>query len=605
MFDLQSGTGARANTRHDCVDDRIRPAGGASRRLGGVLFCGAAFGALIAMSAGGAQAATAHHKKAVHKKAVAHAASASETRMTALVSEVKDLQDSLAAERAARMQLQSQVEQASAAANAAQQQVQTAQAQEADANAALIQSIPTAVAQEVDKVKPKTDGIYFKGVKITPGGFLEAANVYRQHNTANDISTGLNTIPFPQTRQGHLGEDLFTPRQSRISGLVEGKPTSDITLSMYGEFDFQGAAQSSNSNETNGYVLRIRHLYGTIDWADSGWHFLAGQTFSLVTLDSKGITPRNEVTPTTIDGEYTVGFTWTRQPGVRITKDLFDKSVWIAVAAENPQTTFTGTVPTGVINTINNGQGFFAGDTGALTTTTANGVVTGVGGVAPATQSLNQIPDFIGKIATEQDLYGHHIHAEVFGLARSFYEQLGNLKSNSITTGAFGAGLIAVVIPGWVDVQATGMTGKGIGRYGSGQLPDATFSTNGHIQPIEETIALIGGTLHATKTTDIYTYAGEEHDNRAAYGTIGYGNPLAVNTGCEVQASTATCTGNTRLLEELSTGFWQRLYSGPWGQARIGVQYSYVERNAFSGVGGAPAAHENMIFTSFRYYPFQ
>ena len=567
------------------------------------LFRGAALGAIVALGAGlGAQAATTAHKKPAHKKA--HVAAAAHP--SALEVEVQELRASLAAETAARQQLQAQVQQAQASAQAAQEQIQTAQAQDADATAAIIQSIPTTVADAVDKVKPKTDGIYFKGVKITPGGFLEAANVYRQHATANDISTALNTIPFPQTRQGHLSEDKFTPRQSRISGLVEGKPNSDITLSMYGEFDFQGAAQSSNSNETNGFVLRIRHLYGAIDWADSGWHFMAGQSFSLVTLDSKGITPRNEVTPSTIDGQYTVGFTWTRQPGVRITKDLFDKSVWLAVAAENPQTTFSGTVPSGVISTINNGQGFFAGDTGTLATTTnSSGAVTAVSGVAPATQSLNHVPDFIAKAAVEEDVAGHHIHAEVFGMARSFYEQLASFKTNDITTGAFGAGLLAQVVPGWFDFQASGLTGKGIGRYGSGQLPDATYNTNGHIEPIQETIALLGGTLHATKTLDFYGYGGEEHENRAAYGSIGYGNPLANNSGCEIQASTLACSGNTKLLEELSTGFWQRLYVGPWGQARFGLQYSYIERNAFSGVGGAPAAHENMIYTSFRYYPFQ
>jgi hypothetical protein len=161
------------------------------------------------------------------------------------------------------------------------------------------------------------------------------------------------------------------------------------------------------------------------------------------------------------------------------------------------------------------------------------------------------------------------------------------------------------VVPNWFDLQASGLTGKGIGRYGSGQLPDVTFDTHGVIRPIEETIVLVGGIVHATRTLDLWAYGGEEHDNRTAYGSIGYGNPLAVNTGCETEGSALTCTGNTRLLGELSTGFWQKLYVGPWGQARVGLQYSYIERNAFSGVGGAPDAHENMLYTSFRYYPFQ
>src|SRR6202012_1162422 len=98
-----------------------------------------------------------------------------------------------------------------------------------------------------------------------------------------------------QSRPGHLQELRFTARQSRISALIEGKPTSDLTLSAYSEFDFQAAAQSANSNETNSYNPRIRHIYATADWVGSGWHLLAGQTWTLATLNAMGVTPRNEV----------------------------------------------------------------------------------------------------------------------------------------------------------------------------------------------------------------------------------------------------------------------------------------------------------------------
>ena len=550
----------------------------------------ASFGVgLVVAFAGMADASAAVHKK------VARHPRAETAAMTALLAKVDQLQADLAAETAARRRLEAQLSQTSTTAQAAQAQAQTAQdkvravetAQASDS--AAIQTLPSVVSQEVAKNKPKTDALYFKGVTITPGGFLELAAVGRARNTANDVSTALNTIPYPQGRPGHLQEFRFTPRQSRVSALVEGKPNADTTLSMYGEFDFQGAAQSANSNETNSFNPRIRHLYGTIDWAGSGWHFLAGQTFSLVTLDSKGITPRNEVIPLTIDGQYTTGFTWTRQPGVRITKDLFDKSLWIAVAAENPQTTFSGAVPAGVINTINNGQGFYAGATNA--------------GVA-ATQSVNHIPDIIGKVAVEETFAGHHVHAEVLGMARSFYEQLPTFTSRDTTTGAFGAGLTAQIIPGLFDIQASGLTGRGIGRYGSGQLPDATLDSNGDIVPIKETIVLVGGIVHVTPLLDLWVYGGQEREKGVASGTFGYGNPVFINTCCETEGSGLPCSGNTRVLQELSAGFWRKFYVGPWGQTRVGLQYSYIERDGFAGVGGAPTARENMVYVSFRYYPF-
>ncbi|HEX4712203.1 MAG TPA: hypothetical protein VH222_17290, partial [Phenylobacterium sp.] len=314
---------------------------------------GSALAAILAFCAAAPAEAAPPHKKPAHK-------AARKDHMAALASDVQALKDSLAAETAARQALQTQVQAASARAEAAEAAASSARSELAAFQDAQIKTIPAQVAAEVQKERP-TDAFYMRGVKITPSGYIELAGIYRDHNLANDVGTAFNTIPFPQIPQGHMAEYRFSARQSRIAALVEGKPTSDITLSAYGEFDFLGAAQTANSNESNSYNPRIRQLYGAIDWADSGWHFLAGQAYSLAVLDSKGITPRNEVIPVTIDNQYNVGFVWTRQPGVRLTKDLLDKQLWISLSLENPQSTFSGTLPPGVIFTINNGLGFYAG----------------------------------------------------------------------------------------------------------------------------------------------------------------------------------------------------------------------------------------------------
>ncbi len=375
---------------------------------------------------------------------------------------------------------------------------------------------------------------------------------------------------------------------------------------MYGEFDFQGGAQTANYNESNSFNPRVRHLYGTVDWNDSGWHLLGGQTWSLATLNSKGITPRNEVTPPQIDAQYVPGFVWTRQPQVRLTKD-FGKTLWLAVSVENPETTFTGSVPATVVNTINNGSGIYAGDTGTLSVTTANGVTT-VSGVAPATQSLNHIPDVVAKAAYEANVYGHSVHAEVFGIGRAFTDRLTTTNSESnVYGGGFGFGLIVPVLPGLLDMQASGLTGKGIGRYGSSQLPDVTFRADGRIEPIQETDFLAGATLHATKMLDIYAFGGEEKDKRQAYNAVG--NPFGFGTGAYSNAGCFTeggsCSAATRFVEQGTIGFWDKLYVGPYGRLQIGVQYSYTERHSFADLAGRqPIASDNMIFTSLRYYPF-
>ncbi len=61
---------------------------------------------------------------------------------------------------------------------------------------------------------------------------------------------------------------------------------------------------------------------------------------------------------------------------------------------------------------------------------------------------------------------------------------------------------------------------------------------------------------------------------------------------------------------------WDKLYRGSYGEVRVGVQYSYTRRDFFAGttnIDGVPTAaaplvsakaSENIIETSFRYYPF-
>ena len=123
---------------------------------------------------------------------------------------------------------------------------------------------------------------------------------------------------------------------------------------------------------------------------------------------------------------------------------------------------------------------------------------------------------------------------------------------------------------------------------------------------------MVGLTWHATRALDLYVFGGREHEdskffNGALNGStqhIGYGNPVFVNTGCFSYTLTSTCTGNIQTSEQVTAGLWDTAYSGDFGKLKIGLQYSYTEEDAFLGVGGAPHTSDNMIFTSFRYYPF-
>ena len=73
------------------------------------------------------------------------------------------------------------------------------------------------------------------------------------------------------------------------------------------------------------------------------------------------------------------------------------------------------------------------------------------------------------------------------------------------------------------------------------------------------------------------------------------------------------CTANR--VQEFTVGFWQDIYKGDLGRARVGVQYEYVQLNLFSGATAIPGMaastvntglnpNNNIVFFSLRYYPF-
>jgi hypothetical protein len=65
---------------------------------------------------------------------------------------------------------------------------------------------------------------------------------------------------------------------------------------------------------------------------DCGFYLLAGQTFSLATLESKGMNPQQERIPLVIDGQYVPGFSWTRNPQLRFVK-RFGETLALGVPA--------------------------------------------------------------------------------------------------------------------------------------------------------------------------------------------------------------------------------------------------------------------------------
>ncbi len=133
-------------------------------------------------------------------------------------------------------------------------------------------------------------------IKVTLGGFIEAATIYRSRDEFSDVGSSFGTIPFKDIATSRTSEFHETARQSRLSLLAEGDFDKNTLLAAYFETDFLGASTLSNNGESNSYVLRIRHLYTTVDKPDWHIHFLAGQTWSMATAFKEGLTTGTQYT---------------------------------------------------------------------------------------------------------------------------------------------------------------------------------------------------------------------------------------------------------------------------------------------------------------------
>jgi hypothetical protein len=457
--------------------------------------------------------------------------------------------------------------------------------------------------------------LHFKGITLTPGGFMAAETVWRQKALASDVNTPFNSVPFGGSSQSDLSEFFGSGRQSRVSLLAEGKLKS-AKLTGYVEADFLSAGVTSNNNQSNSYTLRQRQVWGQAALND-GWSFTGGQMWSLVTETKNGVDNRSEALPMVIDAQYTAGFSWARQFGFRVAKDFGDK-FWLAFSVENPQATLTAHGTT---------DNFVLGGPG-----TSGGLYNAFNG----TYSFNPLPDFVVKGVFQPT---KTVHMEVFGLVSQFRDRifpcagasstapcdgatapttLGAFNSSS-TGGGLGANLRVNLFNNHVTAGIHFLGGNGVGRYGTVGLSDATARPDGHLALIRSYQSL--GTLeYHAKKFDIYSNVGGEYAERnavlnaAGTGGVGYGSPLFSNSGCatETLPTTATgfapgapgsCTGDTRNLVEGTVGFWYRFYKGPKGTIQWGPQFSYIVRNTWYGATGiSPHVDEPMVLTSFRYY---
>jgi len=600
---------------------------------------------------------------------------------TLTAADVQSLKDAIAAQQAALARQQQQiqelrdelhrkdqgVQQAQSAATDAAAKADAAQAQASqqqqtvgelktdvtDLKANLANTVVT--VQETQKIASESPtAIHFKGITVSPGGFLAAETVWRSRALAADVNTPFNSVTMPGASASNMSEFFGSGRQSRISMLAEGRLAS-VKLSGYVEADFLSAGVSSNNNQSNSYSLRQRQAWGQAAF-DNGLTFTGGQMWSLVTETKHGVDNRTEALPMTIDAAYTAGFSWARQYGVRLSKN-FNNKVWAAVSVEESQET---------LSTHNNVNNFLVGSAGAgggvyngAVTTCTTSVNSSGAPVTTCTNaanySFNPSPDIIAKLVFEPG-FGHY---EIFGVFSRFRDRVFPCEdvSASATTpcgtgttpgvanasdafnssrngGGIGANARFSFANKHIDFGLHAVGGSGIGRYGASGLADASVRANGTLALIKNYQGLATLEWHGPKL-DFYLNAGAEYNSRTAgfdpitgkY--VGYGSPFFNNLGCSTETGPGPggflpgglggCTADTRVLVEGTAGFWWKLYDGSRakvnkdglqenkankGRIQFGPQYSYVTRNAWSGSSypNEPHGIDNLFFTSFRYY---
>lgn len=445
-------------------------------------------------------------------------------------------------------------------------------------------------------------------VKLTFGGFIEAAYIDRNVDEVADV--GSKFAPIWATSDAYyLTDNRFSARQSRLSLLAQGPNIGSGHMDAYYEGDFLGAAVTANSTESNSYTPRIRQVFA--QWVgDSGFTFLGGQAWSLVTQGTynNGITARKENTPLTIDAQYVPGFNWTRNPQFRFV-EKFSDMFSLGLSLESPATIFGGKQPGSVTKPGTSLQVVNTEPGGSLLNSTAN-------------YSLESRPDVVIK-ATFDPGWGHY---EIFDLNRDFQDRVDPTtvtapvapatvptvainvaggSNYSTTANSWGVNALLPLVDKTLDMTVSYMTGQGIGRYGSAQLPDVTYAANGSLTTLKGTDYLVG-LIYKSPSLDVYAYDGKEKVDSnyvaSATGSVGYGNPNSSEAGCLL--GVGTCSSQVSSVSQATIGGWWKVGQGS-GHTAVGLQYSHTSYDTFADVkGNSPSTSMNVVMVSFRYYMF-
>lgn len=415
-------------------------------------------------------------------------------------------------------------------------------------------------------------------VCVVPIGFLDATTVWRNENTGSSIGSNFGSVPYNNTVNGRLSEFRFSPQNSRLGFRLDGDWKGAHFIA-YNENDFLGTSGSSAITVTNGaFVPRIRLFW--VDVRKGKVEFLAGQSWSMLTPNRRGISPfpGDIFYSQVMDTNYMVGLTWTRQPGMRVLFHANDK-VTFGFSAEQPDQ--------------------YIGGSGGGSTVVLPAAFTSLSGTQldAANQTLaapTLAPDFIAKIAFDPTA---RFHGEVTGIERTFKI----VNPNTLALGQYSTkagagvqvGLNGEIFKGF-RLITTNYWSDGGGRYIFGQAPDLGINAAGNLSLLHS-----GGTVDGFEAT---------MGNWLLFGYYG-GAYIARDVIIDVNGSrvgygyTGSANSQNRDIQEITGGFNETIWRNPrYGAINLIGQYEYLLREPWYVAPNSPkSAHDSAIFFDVRY----
>ena len=401
---------------------------------------------------------------------------------------------------------------------------------------------------------------------FTPLGFMDFTAMWRSTNVGSGIGTSFGGIPFLSSVAGNLPETRFSAQNSRI-GLKVDSDVLGAHVRGYLEADFLGFAPTNIAVSSNSNTMRMR-LYW-VDLTKDRWEVLAGQTWSMLTPNRKGISPMpgDIFYSQDMDTNYQVGLTWTRAPEFRFILHPNEHVAW-GIALEEPEQYIGGAVV--LPSTL---PATFAPELNAGSNTLS---------------TPNFAPDIISKLAFD----AKRAHVEIAGIARTFHTF--NPATGQHYSAVGGGGSLnsnLEIAPGFRLIENLYYSDGG-GRYIFGLGPDLVVRPDGSVSLVHADSTVDGFEWQAGKNSLLYSYYGGAYFGKNV-GSVG-GTPFGYGLAGSGSAN--------RVIEEGTAGWVQTFWKNPsYGDLKLITQYSYVWREPWSPSPAARQTHTNMVYVDLRY----